>query len=249
MEQTPIRAIEDDPVLGRYRVHFTMARLRLLLQAGAIYIVSVLIVNIATASLTGTLVNIVVPLLYALIAMPLIWSIAHVWNREVILFERGFTYRQGSVVAAFPYENIVSIRVVSEQVRYFGFLPIQRVRCHMTADQGDEMTITEQYADARKLADALERAITAARKPIVLEMLQRGDLVPFGDMLALDRTRIVDVPTGDALPWTDVIGAAPSGADIRIEAQDGLWRSVPASHIANLLLFITLVRQYRGAAA
>lgn len=238
---TPIRAVDDDPVLGRYLVHYTTDRLRLMLQAGVIYALSALVINVATFSLEGTLVNVVVPLLYTLVALPLIWAAAHLWNREVILFERGFTYRQGSVVAAFPYINIVQMHISLQRVLYFGIVPYERAVGILESDQGDRMRIDNVFKDARKLLQALERTITKARLPLVNQQIARGDSVAFG-ALTLTGTGITDT-ANRTLPWAAFTRVALDGDGLQIISGSESWGRYIEADLHSAAVLVAVLKE------
>ncbi len=242
---TPIRPIEDDAVFGRYIAHFTTHRIRLLIQVGAIYAIAALIINIATFNLEGTLVNVVVPLLYALIAMPLIWYLAHLWNREVILYERGFTYRQGSVTAAFPYENIVRIHIVVESIAYFGFIPRQRIMADLESDSGDKMHLNQVFAKARKLVEALERAIIKARKPVIQRQIESGTPASFG-ALTLKKNGI-ETTDGRTLAWSELSGVRVQDMAIQLVSGAEVWGSFPLADVDAAALLLVVLKERTSA--
>jgi hypothetical protein len=235
------RAIDDDPVLGRYVIHFTSHRLRLLLQAGAIYAVSALIITLATFNLEGTLVDVIVPLIYALIAMPLIWTVAHLWNREVIVFERGFTYRQGSVVAAFPFLMIARVDVQIETLRLFGLLPYERVLGQLQSEQGDQIHINWVFKDGRKLLDLLERGVLRDRLPLLQTQLAHGQEVSFGALtLTPDGLRDQD---GRTLPWSEFTRARVERDSIVIISGSDVWGRFADADLHSEALLVLLLKE------
>ncbi|XWX03376.1 DUF6585 family protein [Aggregatilineales bacterium SYSU G02658] len=235
------RAIDDDPVLGRYVMHFTSHRLRLLLQAGAIYAVSAVIITLATFNLEGTLVDVVVPLLYALVAMPLMWAVAHLWNREVIVFEHGFTYRQGSVVAAFPFLLIARVDVQIETLRLFGLLPYERVLGQLQSEQGDQIRIDWVFKDGRKLLDLLERGVLRDRLPLLQAQLAQGQEVSFGALtLTPDGLRDQD---GRALPWAEFIRARVERDSVVIISGSDVWGRYPERDLHSEALLVLLLKE------
>jgi hypothetical protein len=238
---TPLRVIDDDVVFGRYIAHFVTHRLRLLIQAGVIYGVAAIVINLATFSLEGTLVNIVVPLMYALVAMPLIWYLAHLWNREVILYERGFTYRQGSVVAAFPYENIVRMRVVVENIAYFGVIPRQKITADLESDNGDKMHLNQTLKDARKLVETLERAVVKARKPLIQRQIEQGSPASFG-MLTLKENGI-ETDDGRTLAWNELNGVRVQDMAIQLVSGSEVWGSFPLAEIDAAALLLVVLKE------
>lgn len=235
------RVIDDDPVFGRYVVHFTAHRLKLLLQAGAIYAASALVINLATWNLEGTLVNVVVPLLYALVAMPLLWAVAHLWNREVIVFERGFTYRQGSVVAAFPFLSIARVDVQIELVRLFGLIPYERVVGRLQSEQGDLIRIDGVFKDSRKLLDVLERGILRERLPLLRAQLANGQEANFG-ALTLTRDGLRD-HDGRTLSWEAFTRAQVEKDSIVLLSGGEMWGRYHDRDLHSEALLILLLKE------
>jgi hypothetical protein len=76
---TPI--FEDDPILGAFVAYFPSYRLRLLIRGAIFYAIPVLLLQVIFANVD----SILIPMLYALIALLVGWYVLHLWNREVIL--------------------------------------------------------------------------------------------------------------------------------------------------------------------
>ena len=235
------RAIDDDPVLGRYVIHFTSHRLRLLLQAGAVYALSALIINVVTWNMEGTLVNIVVPLLYALIAISLVWAVAHLWNREVIVFEHGFTYRQGSVVAAFPFLMIARVDVQIETLRLFGLLPYERVLGQLQSEQGDLIRIDWVFKDSRRLLDLLERGILRDRLPVLQARLASGQEVDFGALTAAPQS--LRDQDGRTLPWEELSGVRAEKDSVVILSGGEVWGRYADRDLHSEALLVRLLKE------
>src|SRR5215207_5459331 len=108
---SPVKSvIEPDPVLGAYIAHHPSNRLLLLIVGGIAYAIPVLLLQILFAQADKSTAAVVLISAYSIIALVIGWFILHHWNREVILYEHGFTYREGSSLRAFPYVTIVSFQ-------------------------------------------------------------------------------------------------------------------------------------------
>jgi hypothetical protein len=236
------RVIDDDPLLGKYIRHYTTNRMRLLVQAGVIYAIAVVVIQVVTASLENNVASIVVPILYTLVGLPLGWYLVHLWNREVILYERGFTYRQGSTIVLFLYLQIVSLRVKAERVVLFGIIPREVYECQLLSDQDDKMTLNNLYGNIGDLLQRIERAITQARRPVVQAQLERGERVPFGAGLWLTSDHLEDETTGEILAWTAYRGYRVEKGTLVITAQHGDWRTFILSQLENATLLVSVLK-------
>ena len=91
--------IEDDPVLGAFIDNYPSDRTRLLLFGGAIMGIIWFVVTIALWRVDdGTAFSVTVGII-AIATLGVGWFLTHFWNREVIIYKRGFSYREGSFLA------------------------------------------------------------------------------------------------------------------------------------------------------
>jgi hypothetical protein len=93
---SPPLLIEADPVLGSALGIYPSDRLPPLILAGAIGAPALVILNFTVAAIPAWWSPIVTILITASLGLALGWYILHIWNREIILYERGFSYREGS---------------------------------------------------------------------------------------------------------------------------------------------------------
>jgi hypothetical protein len=246
MEQSnnSFRPIEDDPILGKYLKHYSSHRMLLLVLGGVAYFAVFVVLTIATLGVVSTVTDIIVPILYTVAALMILWTLAHYWNREVILFQYGFSYKQGSVVATFSYYQIKSFVLNIERIRYFGVFPFVQYRCVMTSEAGDIMTLNNVYKDVPKLIDTLEKLITELRLPITNAILEQGQTANFGDALGINKQGILDLASNETLAWNSYGGYQLDGKTLTIQAHPNtLWKTYPVSTFANLRLFVTLMKE------
>src|SRR5664279_873986 len=178
--------IDPDPVLGQALANFPSDRMRPLIIAGAVIAPVALALGLTTAQVLDWWGPVVTVLITAVAVLALGWYVLHVWNREIILYERGFSYREGSKTVFFPYDEIASIRLRAEWLAYFGGLLRRSVyRFTVTTTQAERFTITNVYRRAAELGTRLTNQINRALQPQIARRLAEGGKVAFGDSLTL----------------------------------------------------------------
>jgi hypothetical protein len=236
----PIKSvIEPDPVLGAYIAHHPSNRLLLLILGGIAYAIPVLLLQILFSQADKTTAAVVLISAYSIIALVIGWVILHLWNREVILYERGFTYREGSKIRAFPYASIVSFQ---QRAMKFAFprWPIVIYSSTMLTDQDELLLINNIYTDVAKLVRRLEGLITRARLPVVAAKFQAGERVAFGPLSLSGQA----LHMGDkTLPWSDWSGYRFANNQLVLMDKSGAdWAAVPVMEIDQILLLVALMK-------
>lgn len=231
---------EPDPVLGRYVSHHPSDRIRLMIIGAVAYGTPVAIINLLIPGATGFTAAVIVAF-YGVLALAVGWYVMHLWNREVIIYEQGFTYREGSRLAYFHFTEIIGFRQQAQRISYLGLVQQERWTYTITTMQGETLKLTNLYNNIKKLGDQLEKRITRIRKPIVEERLRRGETIAFGQHIALTQAGIV---AGDrTLNYADFAGVRSQSGQLVIAAkQDAAWVTVPAPEVENLLLLVSLLR-------
>lgn len=233
--------IEDDPALGKYVAHYPSNRLLLLLRGGVIYAAAVLVLQILFIGVDDTSASIVLIGAYSLLALGIAWYILHLWNREVILYERGFTYREGSRLGYFYYHAIRSVRQKAGRILFLNLIRRDFYHCTLISDQDEHLYINNLYSGVAELVTRLEAAITRARLPIVETRLARGETIDFGPRLALNQTGIM--LDGQNLPWTDFARHRIEGKHLVLTAKSGAAFTMAVAELDNALLLLTLLKQ------
>lgn len=236
-EESPY-VIPDDPALGKYLKHYTTHRLRLLVQGGTVYVLAVIGLQILFLGVDRQTASVILPIAFASIAGGIFWYMAHLWNREVVVYEKGFTYRQGSRVGVFRYEQIVRLRVRAERLSLAGLWRRDVYDCLMTSEHDEVLRLNNTYGDIARLLNALEQAITQARLPVARAQLAQGQKLSFG-VLEMDNTGLA---TADAvLLWQDFQGYKVADGNLVFEG----WQSVPLAEVDNLRLLVVLLKERR----
>ncbi len=237
--------IESDPILGNVLATHPVDRARLLLPAGVLVSVVAVVLNFTLAEIEGWGPPLTV-IVMAGVALGAGWWVLHLWNREVILYQNGFSYREGGRPVLFMYEEITSIRQRGEQLAYFGGL-IRRAtfRFSITGIRGERITLTNLYRNIGALGERLEERTNRVLGPMIDSRLKTGEKIPFSDTLRLSREGLHE--SRRDLSWSAFGGYKVSDRRLRLLETDGTeWYSAPLSEIDNIALLLGLLRE-RGA--
>ncbi|MFN8374454.1 MAG: DUF6585 family protein [Anaerolineae bacterium] len=233
--------IDVDPVLGRPLANYPSDRLRPLVLAGAASAAVSVLLNFTLATVSDWWGPMLTVLIMSLVVLGFGWYILHIWNREVVLYEHGFSYREGSNTVFLVYTEIKSIRQRAERLRYFGGLVRRAVYSTTVRTMRDEViTLTSIYRHIDQLGLRLETQFNSVRRPVVEHLLRQGETAVFGTALALSAQGII---AGErTLAWTEFSGFRAQGGMLTLMAGEREWVSVPLNEIDNVLLLLDLMR-------
>lgn len=233
---------EADPVLGEVVATYPADRARLLIPAALVVVVIGTILNFTLATVPTWGPPLTVGLT-ALVSLAAGWWVLHFWNREVILYENGFSFREGGRDVLFHFAEIHSFRQRAEQMGYF-FGLVRRVsyRFTMIGLRGERIVLGNLYRRVGDLGVRLEQGINRQLEPAIRDRLAKGELVPFSDTLRLSNDGLHE--RGRDLPWSDYGGYKTAGGQLSLLAADGReWFSLPLPEVDNLLILVTLLRE------
>lgn len=234
---------KTDDLLGKYISHHPVNRLRLLIQAGVVYFIATTILQLFFVELDDQTASILLIFFFAAIALGLGWYVMHLWNREVVVYEKGFNFREGSTIADFQYDEVASFRQKAERLRYFGGLFRRNVYTFTVRTYRDEvMKVNNLYTDIEKLGNNLEVGINSVLRDKVRNSLQRGEAVSFGDTLEISNDGIS--AGSQSLSWDAFAGfGSQSGQLILSSTNDESWFQIPLNEVDNLTLLVEVLRQ------
>jgi uncharacterized membrane protein YobD (UPF0266 family) len=238
--------IADDPVLGKVLANHPSDRLRLLLLGGGVYAVVAMVINVALLPLPAETALVIALAALALLALTVGWFVLHFWNREVILYEQGFSYREGSRQAYFKYSEIQSVHLTAEDIGYLGGLIRRRVRRFTLKTIHDEsIVLTTVYRGIDALIDRLERLTSVPLRERLHERLAAGDAVDFGGLRVTPGGLERD---GQSLAWDDYAGYALGGGALLLHsrassADSDPWGRVPLDALDNVRVLVELLKR------
>jgi hypothetical protein len=238
-------ALEADPVLGKPLGNYVSDRFRLLWVAAAVVLPIGLILFFTVGMIEEAWGPPLMAALSTALALGAGWGVLHLWNREIILYERGFTVGEGARVVPIRYDEIAGVRLRAERVAYLGgLIRHTRTRFTLTTAQDEQIIISQWYRRADELGTRLTALADAALRPQIEARWAQGEAVAFAEGLSLSA---MGVHSGDeVLDWGDYGGYAIGGGQLTILGQrDAAWVSVPLATLDNATLLMRFLRERR----
>jgi hypothetical protein len=202
------------------------------------------VLGLTTAQVTEWWGPVITVILMAIVVLALGWYVLHGWNREIILYERGFSYREGSNTVFFRYNEVASIRLRAERLAYFGGLLRRNIyRFTVTTTEEERFTITNLYLRAAELGTKLTEQINRVLQPLIAQKIANGEAVAFGDTLTLKVDGLHEA--GRALSWDDYGGYQVGGHRLALLDRTGaIWYMLPLPEVDNITLLVELLREH-----
>lgn len=252
MPLTPEERIERDLLLGEVVDNFPSRRLRVLVSGWAVLLGSGTLFNFALlpwlgSEWSGPLFGLGVGMMGLVIG----WRVMHYWNREVILYEHGFRYREGSYHVPFRYDEIKTIRLRAERWVYLGVIRRNQYEIRLTTYGGDVIRLTDVYHRIETLSDSLtERIHPLLRKAHALTLSQ-GEAIEFGSGLKLGTEglsvsqNVLQDATADAhLAWANFGGYRIQDRQLQLLTHEQqVWFAPSLSALDNITLLIEFMKQ------
>lgn len=235
--------IDADPVLGNVIANYPSDRGRLLLPAVLITGIAAVLLNFTIATVEAWWGPVLTVILMAFVVLVVGWRTLHFWNREVILYENGFTYREGARTVPFLYNEIMSIRQQGQRLAYFGGL-IRRntYRFTLTGLRGELMTLDNLYRRVDKMGAQIEARVYPILEPYLTERIAAGEKISFSNSLRVSAAGLHD--KGRDLTWDALAGYRIASSQLLLLAHPDqtVWLSLPLSEVDNLPLFVKLIK-------
>ncbi|MDZ4768618.1 MAG: DUF6585 family protein [Chloroflexota bacterium] len=242
--------IPSDPMLGGALAHHPSNRLLPLLTAALIgaLIAGVLALTVAQSDAWWALPVTVGGV--ALAASVLGWYVLHNWNREVVLYQRGFSFREGSQVVYFAYDEVKWVGVRARRLAYFGGLyQRDRYQIDVVTYAGDAITVTPLYQRVPELAARLTEQVDRPLRVEVERAWQRGETITFSETLGLSRDGLTLTNADrsqEKLAWADYSGYKIGRGALAIARRDGtVFTEAPLDALYNHTLLIDLLKQQK----
>jgi hypothetical protein len=236
--------IEDNPVLGPLIASYPSDRGRLLRPAAFIVVAVAVVLNYTLAEVDAWWGPLLTVILTALMVLAAGWYVLHHWNREIILFEHGFSYREGSRPVFFRYTEIAHIRQRGERLVYLGGL-YRRTVYHfvLTTGQGDVIVLTNLYRRIAELGARMEQKVNAVLWPVIAERLAKGETVAFSTTLGLSGRGLHEGERD--LAWDTYGGYRIENRQLIVLNQTGeVWFSIPLTEVDNVTLLLQVLRDH-----
>lgn len=230
--------------LGAFEARYAANRFRLLLHGALALLVTWLIITLLLWEVDAATASPLTVLAIAAAALAVGWYLLHFWNREVLVYEHGFTYRQGSGVVRVPFAEVVSLRGRGVRRSYLSGL-IQRTSYRFTVrtNQNTLIVLDDLFSRIEQLSLHLEHGINRVMRPRVERQLASDVRVPFADTLMISNEGLH--AQGHTLPWAELQSFCIHAGTLSLIYADedacDTWYALPISEVDNLRLFVDLL--------
>lgn len=252
MAEAVSTVLEGDPILGRVITNYPSNRGRRLVTAGIACTVIGALITLALWEVEASTAGIITIAIMAVVGLVAGWYVLHTWNREVILYERGFSYREGSNVIYFLFEEVRTIRQRAERLRYAGVIRRDVYTVTVKTIRDETIVLDSTYQKIAELGERLEILINRALHPAVNVRLTAGERVAFGKLLALtavglDSENLLGTDNVPDLAWGDLDGFKIEARQLQIykkaQPERTLWLAIPLAEIDNLVLLLDILKE------
>lgn len=242
-EEQPI--FEDDPILGRFVAQYPANRLRLLIRSGGVLSAVWFVVTVALWNVEDGLAAALTVLIITPVALLAGWYVLHLWNREVILYAKGFTYRRGSQLGYIHYSDVIQTRQTGGIIRYLGGIVKRNTfRFTVITIHDEVLPFTALYKNLDDLTLKLEAEIYRVLSPKVTTQLDKGERVAFGEGFYISINGI-HCDNRD-LSWDDFGGQRIKDGALHLNKRDGTsWHTRPLEDVDNIRLLLALLGHYQ----
>jgi hypothetical protein len=236
--------IEADPVFGKVIANYPSDRMRLVVPVVVLSGMASVILNVTLATVEAWWGPVLTVIIMAAVVLGLGWRVLHYWNREVVLYEEGFSYREGARPIFFLYHEVLSVRQQGQRLAYFGGL-IRRntYKFTLTTLRGEVMILDNIYVRIEELGAQVEKKIYTVLEPYLKDEMAKGEKIPFSNTLRLSKEGLEE--KGRELLWEEFDGYKINSGQLSIFAQPDtfLWLSIPLSDVDNLPILIRWLKQ------
>lgn len=241
-EKKPLLITEAHPTFGKYLSHHPSNRIRLVIQSLILYAIPVLILQALFWNVEDGVAQRFLPLLFAAVGLGAFWYAAHFWNREVVLYEEGFSYRQGSQMGQFRYAEIARLQPAVSQFALLSRFQGENFNYQLVTIDDEILRISNLYSDIGKLITRLESYIARDRLVVLQQALNSGQIVDVGGGLQVSSRGLEYA--GRELFWHEIGTRNIKGGILILRQKDNTeWANVPISDLNNPVLLLALLKQ------
>jgi hypothetical protein len=235
--------IESDPIFGKVIKNYPSDRVRLALIGGGIYGFVAVVVNFAFLPVDAQTASLAVIIVLAVTALLVGWWVLHLWNREIVLYQRGFSYTEGSRTIFIHFDEITTIRQRAERRVYFSGLVRRTFReVIIKTVHNETIHLNSFYRRLDDFITRLEHITAPLLQARVEHQLAENREIPFSQDLTLKPDGI---QAGERfLAWADYNGFQIKEGKLIIEGQD-TQLSAPLSTLNNLKVLLDLLNAKR----
>lgn len=174
------------------------------------------------------------------------WSAYSNWNKSVMIYERGFAYRDRKGVQAWQWISVVSILTAITRHYYNGVYTGTTHVYTLFNNQNEKLVLNDYFKKVEDIAKIIEQGIYPILYERATQSYNSGQMLTFGPVAINKGGIVIGKKT---YPWTDVKQVSIQNGYVKVSKKDGGWfsgASASAAAIPNLRILLSIIHQVVG---
>jgi len=177
------------------------------------------------------------------------WGAYVNWKKGVVVYERGFVYRDRKGLQTWRWEDILTMTSAITRHYYNGIYTGTTHIYTLLNRQNQKLKLADSILKVENLANAIDTNIFPLLYPRAADMYNAGEALAFGPVAISKQGIAIGKRT---YPWTDVKEVSIRRGTLKVSKKEGGWFSgagAAASAIPNLRVLLAIVHQIVGLKA
>jgi len=174
------------------------------------------------------------------------WSAYKNWNREIVLYEKGFAIRSRKGIQSWPWSDMVSIKIKVTRHYTNGIYSGTTHEYTLMNRQNEKLRLNDAFSKVEELAASIEQSFFPLIYEPAAKEYNNGHPLEFGPV-AISKTGMYFGKK--TIPWVDIKEVSLQKGELKISRKGGGWFSgarIPAPAIPNLRVLLTIISQVVG---
>lgn len=174
------------------------------------------------------------------------WSAYSNWNKGVMIYDRGFAYRDRKGIQMWQWINVSSITAAITRHYTNGIYTGTTHVYTLFNNQNEKVVINDSFKKVEELAGFIEDNIYPTLYERASQAYNSGQTLTFGPVAINKGGIMIGKKT---YPWADVKQVSINNGFVKVSKKDGGWfsgASASAAVIPNLKIMLSIINQVIG---
>ena len=177
------------------------------------------------------------------------WSTYSNWNKGLMIYDRGFAYRDRKGIQTWQWINVTSITAAITRHYTNGIYTGTTHVYTLLNNQNEKIVLNDSFKKVEDVAGIIENNVYPILYERAAQAYNSGQTLTFG-LVAINKGGIQIGKKN--YPWTDVKQVSINNGFVKVSKKDGGWfsgASASAAAIPNLKIMLSIINQVVGVRA
>lgn len=177
------------------------------------------------------------------------WSAYSNWNKSLVIYDRGFAYRDRKGIQTWQWINVTSITAAITRHYTNGIYTGTTHVYTLYNNQSEKIVLNDSFKKVEEVAGIIENNVYPLLYERAVQVYNSGQTLTFGPV-AINKGGILIGKKN--YPWTEVKQVSINNGYVKVSKKDGGWfsgASAAAAAIPNLKIMLSIVNQVVGVQA